>query len=111
LTTFGGGDPDLRLTALTSACRAGEAVELLRPERRVTLAVEDLPALARAAGARALVLYGQFSFERGKPAVAPELVARAREILAKESPGVRLCDLRIGDGLSCDGRVIPLQSS
>jgi L-ascorbate metabolism protein UlaG (beta-lactamase superfamily) len=107
-TAFGGGDPDLLLTALTCACRAADAVELLRPERRVTLDVEDLPALVRAAGARHLALYGQFVFGRAMPAVSPALVARARELLAEQAPGVVLRELRIGEGIGVGASPVSL---
>ena len=77
-THFGGGDPDLQITALTCAHRAGEAFELLRPERRVTLAPEDLPRVAEVSGARTLIGYGQFVADRGEPAVAPVLHRRVK---------------------------------
>ena len=80
-TAFGCGDPDLQITALACASRAHETVELPRPERRVTLLPEDIPALCLAAGARWFVPYGQFVVGRGRP-------------------GVGLAWLRIGEGLS-----------
>ncbi len=93
---FGDGDPDLLLTALTSVARAGEAIDLLRPERRVTLAVEDLPDLCRAARATRLVLYGQFVFERDRPSASGALIERARALLAERCPKVTVADARIG---------------
>ena len=99
-TTFGDGDPDVQLTALTCARDARRALELLRPEARVTLGEEDLAPLCRAAGARRLLLYGQFSWERDAPSVEPALVARVRARLATAAPEVQLFAPAVGEGIS-----------
>jgi len=93
--TFGSGDPDLQLTALTCAHRATEAFALLDPARRVTLAVEDLPALVRASGAGAVILHGQFQLRPGEPAVDPAIVERTRKVVEVPVPA-----LRVGEGVS-----------
>lgn len=98
-TSFGQGDPDLQITALTCAHRATEALALQAPDRRVTLAVDDLLPLCRIAGARWFVPYGQFRFDAGAPAVDPGLTARIR---AQLEPDVRVVDLAVGEGLAFD---------
>lgn len=102
-TAFGGGDPDLQITALACAPRAHETVELLRPERRVTLLPEDIPALCATAGARWFVPYGQFVVARGRPGVDESMAGRLDGLLSSRAPGVHLAWLGIGDGLSLAG--------
>ena len=92
---FGMGDPDSQLTALTCAHRATETFALLDPSRRITLAVEDLPALVAASGAGTVVLHGQFERVPGRPAVAPALVEAARAVLDVPVPA-----LRVGEGVA-----------
>jgi hypothetical protein len=99
-TTFGGGDPDLQLTALTCPHRAPEAFELLTVERRVTMNAGDVAALAVLSGAKHVLLHGQFSFARGAPCVVPSLVSDVRRALcALGREDVLVPSLRNGEGI------------
>ncbi|MGD8861751.1 MAG: MBL fold metallo-hydrolase [Myxococcales bacterium] len=99
---FGGGDPDFQVTGLTCAHRAPEALALLAPERRMTFAPEDVPALCEASGARAVVLHGQFRSARDEPAVESAASARTRAAL-KRHPVARLHEVATGHGLGLPG--------
>jgi len=98
-TTFGGGDPDLQLTALTCAHRATEALALQRLDARVTLAVSDVVRLSAILGAKTVVLYGQFTFAPGAPCVVPELVTAVRRALAAHDLAVWVPALEVGEGV------------
>ena len=97
--SFASGDPDLQLTGLLVPHRAVDALRLQRPEERVTLAVEDLPRLCRAAGAKVLVPHGQFGFDVGSPAVGEKLLADIRTTMASSCPDVRVEAVAVGAGL------------
>ncbi|HVU52075.1 MAG TPA: MBL fold metallo-hydrolase [Polyangia bacterium] len=100
--SFGTGDADLQLTGMTCANRAPEAFALARREARVTLGVEDIPALCAATGATRFLPYGQFRFARGEPACLSGLVDRLARTLASARPETAVCALAIGQGLSLD---------
>jgi L-ascorbate metabolism protein UlaG (beta-lactamase superfamily) len=100
--SFGTGDADLQLTGMTCANRAPEAFALTRREARVTLGVEDIPALCAATGATRFVPYGQFRFARGEPACLGGLTDRLARALADARPETAVCALDIGQGVSLD---------
>lgn len=91
---FGEGDPDVQITALACSRKAVDAVEMLRPEHRITLSVSDLPELCSAARARNLVLYGHFQTDVGSPGVRPDLLKAAQS--AMHNSGTKLVPLAIG---------------
>jgi L-ascorbate metabolism protein UlaG (beta-lactamase superfamily) len=100
--SFGTGDADLQLTGITCANRAPEAFALARREARITLGVEDIPALCAATGATRFLPYGQFQFVRGEPAVVSSLSDRLARAMAAARPETAVCALEIGQGLSLD---------
>jgi L-ascorbate metabolism protein UlaG (beta-lactamase superfamily) len=109
-TMLGTGDHDVQIAGLTSARHAPDALALLRPEARITLDVDDLGPLCRAARARTFVLYGGFNFERGSS--RPELLEKAVKALSRDAPEVTVVPLAIGEGLGFrDGSVVTLGQS
>jgi len=103
--SFGPGDADLQLTSLTCANRAPEAFALARPEARITLGVDDIPALCAATGATRFVPYGQFQFVRGQPACVDDLSDRLRQAISAARPETQVCALEIGQGVSLDAEM------
>jgi hypothetical protein len=104
-TSFGPGDADLQLTALTCANRASEAFSLARPEARTTLGVDDIPQLCAITGARRFIPYGQFKFARGDLACSSGVTDRLAEVLAASRSEAHVCRLAVGQGLSLDSEM------
>ncbi len=111
-SSFGPGDADLQLTGMTCANRASEAFALARPEARITLGVDDIPALCAATGATRFIPYGQFQFVRGMPGCLSELGDRLARTLSAVRPDTEVCALDIGQGvpLGADFRVRRMRS-
>ena len=101
-SSFGPGDADLQLTGMTCASRAPEAFALARPEARITLGVEDIPALCAAMGATRFVPYGQFQFVRGELACVSSINDRLAQAMAASGCETQVCALKIGEGVSLD---------
>jgi L-ascorbate metabolism protein UlaG (beta-lactamase superfamily) len=104
-SSFGPGDADLQLTGMTCANRAPEAFALARPEARITLGVEDIPALCAATGATRFVPYGQFQFARGELACSSALSDRLAQTMAASRCEAQVCALKIGQGVSLDAEM------
>lgn len=98
-TNFGSGDTDVQMAALTCPHRAHEAIELLDPDCRVTLAPQDIPGLCRAISAKLVIPYAQFGFSRGHRCVAESLAAEVYQELVNARSSARLQELKVGQGV------------
>jgi hypothetical protein len=81
------------------------ATAISGPEARITLGVEDIPALCAATGATRFVPHGQFQFARGEFACSSELNDRLQLAMAAYRPETQTCALKIGQGVSLDAQM------